>query len=249
MDASQEADRARVRLRVAARGYDRDEVNACLAENDRRAEHDQARLLDIEAQLTEADHRAKALEAKVAELEHRDDQGPPESVQWLHDVTDQILRVTSDDAHELMIKMENEAKAEKVEAERAVADMLAAAQARAAEIRGAASSDRDAAINMRQESHQQVELYLEESKAMARARARRKEAHLQELTLERIAWRSSGGPFSKTSTTCGAAWRSWSATSDVRVLYGIVGMLHTLLWAAEPRGPAPRVRRICTPRR
>ncbi len=185
MDASQEADRARVRLRVAARGYDRDEVNACLAENDRRAEHDQARLLDIEAQLTEADHRAKALEAKVAELEHRDDQGPPESVQWLHDVTDQILRVTSDDAHELMIKMENEAKAEKVEAERAVADMLAAAQARAAEIRGAASSDRDAAINMRQESHQQVELYLEESKAMARARARRKEAHLQELTLER----------------------------------------------------------------
>ena len=125
---------SRIRLRIAARGYDRDEVDARLVENDRGAEEVQARLQDIEAELTEADHRTKVLETKVAELEHRGSDGPPESVQWLHDVTDQILSVTSDDAHELMIKMENEAKGEKLEAERVATEMLAAARARATEI-------------------------------------------------------------------------------------------------------------------
>ncbi|HEX6476782.1 MAG TPA: hypothetical protein VF005_05875 [Acidimicrobiales bacterium] len=162
---------SRVRLRVAARGYDRDEVDARLLENDRTAVEFQARLQDIEAELVEADHRAQVLEAKVAELEHRGADGPPESVQWLHEVTDQILRVTSDDAHELMIKMENEAKAEKQAAERDGAEMLAAAQAQAAKIIEAARFDQDAAGRMSLESHQQVDLYLEQGRAMAAERA------------------------------------------------------------------------------
>ena len=162
---------SRVRLRVAARGYDRDEVDARLLENDRTAVEFQARLHDIEAELAEADRRAQVLEAKVAELEHRGTDGPPESVQWLHEVTDQILRVTSDDAHQLMIKMENEAKAEKQAAEREGAEMLAAAQAQAAKICEAARFDQDAAARMCMESHQQVELFLEQGRAMAEERA------------------------------------------------------------------------------
>jgi hypothetical protein len=162
---------SRVRLRVAARGYDRDEVDARLVANDRASVEYQARLHDIEGELTEADHRAIALEARIAELEHRGAEGPPESVQWLHDVTDQILRVTSDDAHELMIKMENEAKAEKRSAEEAGAELLAAAQARAAKIYEAARFDQEVAAKMRLESHQQVDLYLEQGRVMAEERA------------------------------------------------------------------------------
>jgi hypothetical protein len=174
---------------VAARGYDRDEVDARLLENDRTAVEFQARLQDIEAELAEADHRAQVLEAKIAELEHRGANGPPESVQWLHDVTDQILRVTSDDAHELMIRMENEAKAEKQGAERAGAEMMAAAQAQATKICEAARFDQDAAARMRMESHQQVDLYLEQGRAMAAERAGTVSSDLQsrieEARLER----------------------------------------------------------------
>ena len=180
---------SRVRLRVAARGYDRDEVDARLIENDRGADEVQARLQDIEAELTEADHRANALEAKVSELEHRGADGPPESVQWLHDVTDQILRVTSDDAHELMIKMENEAKSEKLEAERAAAETMAGAQARANEISEAARRDQDEADRQRLESHRQVELYLDQGRATAEERAaavwNEAQGRVQEVRLER----------------------------------------------------------------
>jgi cell division septum initiation protein DivIVA len=180
---------SRVRLRVAARGYDRDEVDARLATNDRAAVQFQARLHEIEAELAETDHRANALEAKIAELDHRGADGPPESVQWLHDVTEQILRVTSDDAHELMIKMENEAKAEKVAAEQAGAEMLAAAEARAAKIREAVSFDHETAAKMRLESHQQVDLYLDQGRAMAEERSgavwNDAQARIQEVRLER----------------------------------------------------------------
>jgi predicted nuclease with TOPRIM domain len=173
---------------VAARGYDRDEVDARLIENDRGAEEVQARLQDIEAELTEADRRTKALEAKLAELERRGEGGPPESVQWLHDVTDQILRVTTEDAHELMVKMENEAKSEKLEAERVAAETIAAAEARAEEIRKAAQFDLDTADRMGGESHQQVDLYLDQGRAMAEERAGAvwNEAHdrLQEIRAE-----------------------------------------------------------------
>jgi predicted nuclease with TOPRIM domain len=180
---------SRVRLRIAARGYDRDEVDAQLVENDRSAEEVQARLQDIEAELTEADHRAKALEAKVAELEQRGGNGPPESVQWLHDVTDQILRVTSEDAHELMIKMENEAKAEKLAAERIVAETMAAAQARATQITEAARRHNDDASHLQLESHRQVDLYVDQSKATAEERAgavwNEAQSRIQEVRLER----------------------------------------------------------------
>lgn len=180
---------SRVRLRVAARGYDRDEVDAQLVENDRRAEEVQARLHDIEAELTEADHRTQVLEAKVSELEHRGADGPPESVQWLHDVTDQILRVTSDDAHELMIKMENEAKSEKLEAERIAAQTVAAAEARATEISDAARRDQEEASRQRLESHRQVDLYIDQGKATAEELAgavwNAAQGRIQEVRLER----------------------------------------------------------------
>jgi chromosome segregation ATPase len=179
---------SRVRLRVAARGYDRDEVDAQLVENDRRAEEVQVRLQDIEAELTETDHRTKALEAKVAELEHRGADGPPESVQWLHDVTDQILRVTSDDAHELMIKMENEAKAEKLEAERIAAETMAAAEGRATEISDAARRGQEDASRQRLESHRQVDLYIDQGKATAEELAgavwNAAQGRIQEVRLE-----------------------------------------------------------------
>jgi hypothetical protein len=180
---------SRVRLRVAARGYDREEVDAQLVANDRRAEEVQVRLQDIEAELTEVDHRTKALEAKVSELEHRGADGPPESVQWLHDVTDQILRVTSDDAHELMIKMENESKAEKLEAERIAAETIAAGEARANEISEAARRDQEEASRQRLESHRQVDLYIDQGKATAEELAgavwNAAQGRIEEVRLER----------------------------------------------------------------
>jgi hypothetical protein len=174
---------------VAARGYDRDEVDARLIENDRGAEEVQARLQDIEAEVSEADKRAEALEAKVSELEHRGQEGPPESIQWLHDVTNQILSVTTDDAHELMVKMENEAKTEKIEAERVAAEAIGAAEGRAGEITQAAQRDLDTATRMKAESHRQVDLYIEQGKATAEERSgavwNQAQGRIQEVRLER----------------------------------------------------------------
>ena len=187
--SSNEPGPSRVRLRVAARGYDRDEVDARLIENDRGAEEVQARLQDIEAELSEADGRAKALEAKVSELEDRGQDGPPESIQWLHDVTDQILRVTTDDAHELMVKMENEAKAEKIEAERVAGETIRSAEVKAGEITGTAQRDLDNATRMKAESHRQVDLYIEQGKATAEERSgavwNEAQDRIQEVRLER----------------------------------------------------------------
>jgi predicted nuclease with TOPRIM domain len=174
---------------VAARGYDRDEVDARLIENDRGAEEVQARLQDIEAELSEADERAQALEAKVSELEHRGQDGPPESIQWLHDVTNQILRVTTDDAHELTVKMENEAKSAKIEAERVAGETIGAAEGRAGEITQAAQRDLDTATRMKAESHRQVDLYIEQGKATAEERSgavwNEAQGRIQEVLLER----------------------------------------------------------------
>jgi predicted nuclease with TOPRIM domain len=174
---------------VAARGYDRDEVDARLIENDRGAEEVQARLQDIEAELNEADERAQVLEAKVSELEGRGHDGPPESIQWLHDVTNQILTVTSDDAHELMVKMENEAKTEKIEADRVAAETIGAAEGRAGQITQAAQRDLDTATRMKAESHRQVDLYIEQGKATAEERSgavwNEAQGRIQEVMLER----------------------------------------------------------------
>jgi vacuolar-type H+-ATPase subunit H len=175
---------------VAARGYDRDEVDAQLVANERGAESVQARLDDIESQLTETDHRTKVLEAKVSELRDKEEDEPPESIRWLHDVTDQILTVTSDDARELVTKIENESKAEKREAERAAAEMIASAETRASAISGAARREQEEADRQRSESRQQVDLYIEQGKATAEevAGAVWNEAHgrIQELRLERV---------------------------------------------------------------
>jgi chromosome segregation ATPase len=181
---------SRVRLRVAARGYDRDEVDAQVAANERGAEKVQARLDDIETQLTDADQRSRVLEAKVSELRDKGGDEPPDSIRWLHDVTDQILTVTSDDARELVTKIENESKAEKREAERAAAEMMASAEARAAAISEAARREQEEADRQRLESHQQVDLYIDQGKNTADevASAVWNEAHgrIQELRLERV---------------------------------------------------------------
>lgn len=181
---------SRVRLRVAARGYDREEVDAQLVSNERGAEEVQARLDDIEAELTATDQRSKVLEAKVSELRDKGGDEPPDSIRWLHDVTDQILTVTSDDARELVTKIENESKAEKREAERAAAEMIASAEARAAAISGAARREQEEADRQRSESRQQVDLYIDQGKATAEevAGAVWNEAHgrIQELRLERV---------------------------------------------------------------
>jgi hypothetical protein len=181
---------SRVRLRVAARGYDREEVDAQLVANERGAEKVQARLDEIETELTATDHRSKVLEAKVSELRDKGGDEPPDSIRWLHDVTDQILTVTSDDARELVTKIENESKAEKREAERAAAEMIASAETRASAISGAARREQEEADRQRSESRQQVDLYIEQGKATAEevAGAVWNEAHgrIQELRLERV---------------------------------------------------------------
>lgn len=180
---------SRIRLRVAARGYDRDEVDVQLVANERGAEKVQARLNDIEAQLTEADHRTKMLEAKVSELEDKGSEEPPDSVRWLHDVTDQILSVTSNDARELITKIENESNAEKREAERVAAEIMAAAEARAAETSAAARRDQEDAARQRLESHQQVDLYVDQGKVTAEevsgAVWNEAQGHIHDLRLER----------------------------------------------------------------
>jgi hypothetical protein len=66
-----------------------------------------------------------------------------------------------------MIKMENESKAEKLEAERIAAETIAAAQARATEISEAARRGQEESSRQLLESHRQVDLYTDQGRATA----------------------------------------------------------------------------------
>src|SRR5437763_1675326 len=124
----------RPRFAIVMRGYDRDQVDAYLAEYERWASDAQSHIEAGEARLAAAARRVHSLESKVADLEERSGDTLPPSVRSLGERAEQILRDAWEAAQELRSNIVSEAEEEKDKARHASDELVAAAEGQAAEI-------------------------------------------------------------------------------------------------------------------
>ncbi len=161
----------RPRFAIVMRGYDRDQVDAYLAEYERWAGDAQSHIEAGEARLAAAARRVHSLESKVTDLEERSGDTLPPSVRSLGERAEQILRDAWDAAQELRSNIVSEAEEEKEKARRAADELVAAAEGQAAEIAETARHQREEAGRELELARQQVEQLIKEAEEAAEERA------------------------------------------------------------------------------
>jgi chromosome segregation ATPase len=162
----------RPRFAIVMRGYDRDQVDAYLAEYERWAGDAQSHIEAGEARLAAAARRVHSLESKVADLEERSGDTLPPSVRSLGERAEQILRDAWEAAQELRSNIVSEAEEEKEKARHASDELVAAAEGQAAEIAETARHQRDEAGREVERARAQVEHFIKEAEEAAEERAR-----------------------------------------------------------------------------
>src|SRR5437763_1710514 len=162
----------RPRFAIVMRGYDRDQVDAYLAEYERWASDAQSHIEAGEARLAAAARRVHSLESKVADLEERSGDTLPPSVRSLGERAEQILRDAWEAAQELRSNIVSEAEEEKEKARHASDELVAAAEGQAAEIAENARHQRDEAGREVEQARQQVQRFIKEAEEAAEERAK-----------------------------------------------------------------------------
>jgi chromosome segregation ATPase len=162
----------RPRFAIVMRGYDRDQVDAYLAEYERWAGDAQSHIEAGEARLAAAARRVHSLESKVADLEERSGDSLPPSVRSLGERAEQILRDAWDAAQELRGNIVSEAEEEREKARHASDELVAAAEGQAAEIAEDARHQREEAGQEVDRARKQVEQFIKEAEEAAEERAR-----------------------------------------------------------------------------
>ncbi|HEX6476611.1 MAG TPA: DivIVA domain-containing protein [Acidimicrobiales bacterium] len=162
----------RPRFAIVMRGYDRDQVDAYLAEYERWAGDAQSHIEAGEARLAAAARRVHSLESKVADLEERSGDTLPPSVRSLGERAEQILRDAWEAAQELRGNIVSEAEEEREKARQASDELVAAAEGQAAEIAEDARSQRDEAGQEVERARHQVEAFIKEAEESAEERAK-----------------------------------------------------------------------------
>jgi chromosome segregation ATPase len=114
-----------------------------------------------------ATRRVHALEARLSELERRAADTPP-----LQSLADSVLDRASDVARGLQRHLVSSAEAEREEFRKIAAQESKVAEVRSAEIVAEAKRDHDEVASMMDEARNQVGLFLQQGKAVARERAR-----------------------------------------------------------------------------
>lgn len=161
----------RPRFAIVMRGYDRDQVDAYLAEYERWAGDAQSHIEAGEARLAAAARRVHSLESKVADLEERSGDSLPPSVRSLGERAEQILRDAWDAAQELRSNIVSEAEEEREKARQASDELVASAEGQAAEIAEEARHQRDEAGQEVERARKQVEQFIKEAEEAAEQRA------------------------------------------------------------------------------
>jgi chromosome segregation ATPase len=161
----------RPRFAIVMRGYDRDQVDAYLAEYERWAGDAQSHIEAGEARLASAARRVHSLESKVTDLEERSGDTLPPSVRSLGERAEQILRDAWDAAQELRSNIVSEAEEEKEKARHSADELVAAAEGQAAEIAETARHQREEAGQELELARQQVEQLIKEAEEAAEERA------------------------------------------------------------------------------
>ncbi len=161
----------RPRFAIVMRGYDRDQVDAYLAEYERWAGDAQSHIEAGEARLAAAARRVHGLESKVADLEERSGDSLPPSVRSLGERAEQILRDAWEAAQELRSNIVSEAEEEREKARHASDDLVASAEGQAAEIAEDARQQREEAGQEVDRARLQVERFIKEAEEAAEERA------------------------------------------------------------------------------
>ena len=161
----------RPRFAIVMRGYDRDQVDAYLAEYERWAGDAQSHIEAGEGRLAAAARRVHSLESKVADLEERSGDSLPPSVRSLGERAEQILREAWDAAQELRSNIVSEAEEEREKARNASDELVAAAEGQAAEIAEDARHQRDEAGQEVERARKKVEQFIKEAEEGAEERA------------------------------------------------------------------------------
>jgi chromosome segregation ATPase len=162
----------RPRFAIVMRGYDRDQVDAYLAEYERWAGDAQSHIEAGEARLAAAARRVHSLESKVADLEERSGDTLPPSVRSLGERAEQILRDAWEAAQELRSNIVSEAEEEREKARHASDELVAAAEGQAAEIAEDARHQREEAGDEVERARHQVEHFIKEAEESAEDRAK-----------------------------------------------------------------------------
>jgi chromosome segregation ATPase len=162
----------RPRFAIVMRGYDRDQVDAYLAEYERWAGDAQSHIEAGEARLAAAARRVHSLESKVADLEERSGDTLPPSVRSLGERAEQILRDAWEAAQELRSNIVSEAEEEREKARHASDELVVAAEGQAAEIAEDARHQREEAGDEVERARHQVEHFIKEAEESAEERAK-----------------------------------------------------------------------------
>jgi chromosome segregation ATPase len=162
----------RPRFAIVMRGYDRDQVDAYLAEYERWAGDAQSHIEAGEARLAAAARRVHSLESKVADLEERSGDTLPPSVRSLGERAEQILRDAWEAAQELRSNIVSEAEEEREKARHASDELVASAEGQAAEIAEDARSQREEAGQEVERARHQVDRFIKEAEDSAEERAK-----------------------------------------------------------------------------
>lgn len=177
-----------VHFAVVRNGYDRRQVDADVAEYERRASEARTRLEEAERSLAEATRRARALEAKLAAIEDRSPGSGPPGAAPVAELAERLLETVTAAGQELPSQILSEAERDRARIERLASDVREVARFRAARIVGSARRDRRQADELVAEARRQVDQYIDEGRSIAEEREQavwdRAHAQLRQPMLE-----------------------------------------------------------------
>jgi hypothetical protein len=159
---------------MALRGYDRLQVDDYLERQQRWAADVEVRLADAEQRAVSGEAAARALRARVAELEAKQEEdadGPPRSIAALGDRVGLILQTAWDAGEEVREEVVSNARADAADIERRAAERDAEATATLERARAQAAEIVAAGEQARHEAEAEAARIREESEGTARVKA------------------------------------------------------------------------------
>ena len=161
-----------VHFALVRNGYDRRQVDADVAERNRRATETCIRIEEAESSLAEITHRAKALEAKISVLGARSREGISDPAASVAELAERLLQTVSAAGRDLPAQVLSQARSEREAIDRMTSDVGKVARFRAARIVGSARREQEQVDQLVDESRRQVDQYVDEARSVAGERAR-----------------------------------------------------------------------------
>jgi hypothetical protein len=160
-----------VHFAVVRNGYDRQQVDADVAEFERRASEARTRIDEAETRLAEVTQRARALEARISMLQSRSPRGEPPGAVPVTELARRLLDTVSAAGDELPAQVLSDAERDRSMIERLATDVRDDARSHAATIVRSARRDQERAAKLVAEARRQIDHHMDEGQNIAEERA------------------------------------------------------------------------------